>query len=178
MFQYAAGKALAERHGVRLALDLSGFRNYALRPFLLDRLSVPEADLARASEASAKEAPSNFTRSLWRQRIDRLLARAGLPKLATSGDHYREPHFHFDPTFETLGPNTLLFGYFQSERYFSSIAGALRKYFSPREPLGAGSAEMLRQIERSRLPVSVHVRRGDYLNPSTTEFHGLLGGPY
>ena len=28
MFQYAAGKALAERHGVPLALDLSGFENY------------------------------------------------------------------------------------------------------------------------------------------------------
>ena len=38
MFQYAAGKALAERHGVPLALDISGFRNYALRPFLLCRL--------------------------------------------------------------------------------------------------------------------------------------------
>ena len=44
MFQYAAGKALAERHGVALALDLSWFRNYELRPFLLDRLSVPEPD--------------------------------------------------------------------------------------------------------------------------------------
>ena len=42
MFQYAAGKALAERHGVPLALDISGFRDYALRPFLLDRLLVPE----------------------------------------------------------------------------------------------------------------------------------------
>ena len=43
MFQYAAGKALAERHRVPLALDISGFRDYALRPFLLDRLLVPEA---------------------------------------------------------------------------------------------------------------------------------------
>jgi len=178
MFQYAAGKALAERHGVPLALDLSGFRNYALRPFLLDRLSVPEAGFARASEANAKRVPKYFTRSLWKQRVDRLLARAGLPKLATSGNHYREPHFHYDPAFETLGPNTSLFGYFQSERYFSSIAEALRKYLSPRESLGASSADMLRRIERSRLPVSVHVRRGDYLNPGTTEFHGLLGGSY
>ena len=52
MFQYAAGKALAERHGVPLALDISGFRNYALRPFLLGRLLVPEAiTLAQAGPA-------------------------------------------------------------------------------------------------------------------------------
>ncbi len=37
---------------------------------------------------------------------------------------------------------------------------------------------MLARIEHSRLPVSVHVRRGDYLNPGTTEFHGVLGEPY
>jgi hypothetical protein len=178
MFQYAAGKALAVRHGVPLALDLSGFRNYALRSFLLDRLSVPEADLARVLEANGEKTPRYFTRSLWRHRIDRVLARAGLPKLAAHAGQYREPHFYYDPTFETLGPKTSLFGYFQSERYFSPIAEILRKHFSPREPLDANAAKMLRQIEHCPLSVSVHVRRGDYLKPATAEFHGILGEPY
>jgi hypothetical protein len=178
MFQYAAGKALAERHGVPLALDLSGFRNYALRSFLLDRLSVSEADLARASEGDAAKPASHFTRSLWKQRIDRLFGRFGLPKLAPSTDEYREPHFHYDPAFEGLGPRASLFGYFQSERYFTSIAGSLRDWFLPREPFGVAAAEVLGRIERSRLPVSVHVRRGDYLNPGTAEVHGILGEPY
>jgi len=178
MFQYAAGKALAERHNVPLALDLSGFRNYPLRSFLLDRLSVPEAELARAFEANAEKAPYNFTRSLWKRRIDRMLARARLPKLAPSGHHYREPHFHYDPAFEALGPTASLFGYFQSERYFSSIVKTLRDRFSPREPFSAKAAEFLNQIENSRLPVSVHVRRGDYLNPGTAEVHGILGEAY
>jgi len=178
MFQYAAGKALAVRHGVPLELDLSGFRNYALRSFLLDRLSVPEAGLARASEANGEKTPRHFTRSLWKQRVDRALARAGLPKLAAHAGQYREPHFHYDPAFETLGPKTSLFGYFQSERYFSPIAEILRKYFSPREPLGTDSADTLRWIERCPLPVSVHIRRGDYLKPGTAEFHGILGEPY
>jgi hypothetical protein len=176
MFQYAAGKALAERHGVGLALDLSGFRNYPLRSFLLDRLCVPEADLGHASEVGRPA--SNFTRSLWKQRIDRVLKRAGLPQLASTADRYREPHFHYDPEFESLGSQAALFGYFQSERYFSSIADALRGWFLPREPFGAMAADVLARIGRSRLPVSVHVRRGDYLNPGTAEFHGILGEPY
>jgi hypothetical protein len=178
MFQYAAGKALAERHGVGLALDLSGFRNSALRSFLLDRLQVPEGGLALASEAGAETPPNHFARSLWKQRIDRVLGRAGLPILAPSADNYREPHFHFDPEFEALGPQTSLFGYFQSERYFVSIAERLRDWFSPREPFGRAATGVLARVEGSRLPVSVHVRRGDYLDPGTAEFHGILGESY
>ena len=178
MFQYAAGKALAERHGVALALDLSGFRNYALRSFLLDRLLVPEAAPAMAAEATAEKPADHYARSLWRQRIDRLLGRAGLPKLAPSANNYREPFFHYDPAFESLGPQTSLFGYFQSERYFASIAEPLRDWMSPREPFGEAAASVLARIEASRLPVSVHVRRGDYLKPGAVEFHGILGEPY
>jgi len=178
MFQYAAGKALAERHGVGLALDLSGFRNYALRSFLLDRLCVPEADLIGLDRASDRKPINHFIPSLWKQRIDRVLGRAGLPKLAASADQYREPHFHYDPAFERLGPQTSLFGYFQSERYFRSIAESLRDWFLPREPFSVPAAEALARIERSRLPVSVHVRRGDYLNSGTLEFHGILREPY
>ncbi len=174
MFQYAAGKALAERHGVPLALDISGFRNYALRPFLLDRLLVPEA-MTSAQAEPAEKPQINFSRAKWKSRIDRLLGKAGLPKLASSPNEYREPHFHYDPAFEALGSGISLFGYFQSERYFKSIAGNLRHWFSPREPLGDAAATALKKIEASRLPVSVHVRRGDYLKPGTHEVHGILG---
>jgi hypothetical protein len=174
MFQYAAGKALAERHGVPLALDISGFRDYALRPFLLDRLLVPEAIASVRAEPTEKP-EINFTRAKWKARIDRMLGKAGLPKLASSPNEYREPHFHYDPAFEALGPKISLFGYFQSERYFNSIAGNLRDWFSPREPLGDAAAAALKRIEASRLPVSVHVRRGDYLKPGTHEVHGILG---
>ena len=177
MFQYAAGKALAERHGVPLALDISGFRDYALRPFLLDRLLVPEA-IASVQAEAAERPEVNFTRAKWKARIDRLLGKAGLPKLASSPNEYREPHFHYDPAFEALGPRISLFGYFQSERYFNSIAGNLRYWFSPREPLGDAAMAALKRIEASRLPVSVHVRRGDYLKPGTHEVHGILGGTF
>ena len=174
MFQYAAGKALAERHGVPLALDVSGFRNYALRPFLLDRLLVPEAVTSVQAEPLQKP-EENFARAKWKARVDRLLGRAGLPKLASSPGEYREPHFHYDPAFEALGPQATLFGYFQSERYFSSIAGSLREWLALREPLRGAAAVTLKRIEASGLPVSIHIRRGDYLRSGTHEVHGILG---
>ena len=178
MFQYAAGKALAERHGVGLALDVSGFRNYALRPYLLDRLCVPEAPRSIASESAPAKAPAKFRSALWWQRLDRLLGRAGLPKLESSAHSYRESHFHYDPAFEAVGPEVALFGYFQSELYFVGIAGKLRDWFSLREPLGPAAATVAAMIDRSALPVSIHIRRGDYTRPGTAEVHGILDEGY
>jgi Glycosyl transferase family 11 len=179
MFQYAAGKALAERHGVDLALDLSGFTDNKLtpRPFLLDRLGVPEA-AAFSEQAKALKAAGYYARARWKKRIGRVFGRVGLPKLGLWPHDYCEPHFHYDPPFETLGPDTTLWGYFQSERYFSSIASNLREWLSPREPLAGAAVEMFARIEASRLPVSVHVRRGDYLDPGRAEFHGIVAEPY
>ncbi len=178
MFQYAAGKALAERHGVPLALDISGFKAWDLRdtprPFLLGHLCVPEAT-ASTKLQPVQQPEKKFAHARWKARIDRMLGKAGLPKLAPSPNEYREPHFHYDPAFEALGPRVSLFGYFQSERYFDSIAGNLRHWLSPREPLGDAATAALKRIEASRLPVSVHVRRGDYLKPGTHEVHGILG---
>ena len=45
-------------------------------------------------------------------------------------DVYCEPHFHFDPAFFKLsGVEILLNGYFQSPRYFESVAQLLRERF-------------------------------------------------
>jgi hypothetical protein len=178
MFQYAAGKALAERHGVALALDLSGFKDYTLRSFLLDQLRIPETIASSPHVEPAQKPEENFARAKWKARIDRLLVKTGMPKLTPSPNEYREPHFHYDPAFEALGPQMALFGYFQSERYFGTIAESLRGWLSPREPLDSAASSTLVQIEASRLPISVHVRRGDYLNPGTAEYHGILGEPY
>jgi Glycosyl transferase family 11 len=172
MFQYAAGKMLAARHGVPLVLDLGGFRRSAQRSFMLDRLFVPEA------ANMPKKAASHFVRGLWKRRVNRLLDQSKLPKLAIFPDQYCEPHFHYDPEFERLGPNTSLFGDFQSERYFSAVAGCLRAHFSPRLPFGVIAAKQYARIEGSALPVSIHVRRGDYANPAVRRVHGILGSPY
>jgi glycosyl transferase family 11 len=180
LFQYAAGKALAERHGTGLALDLSGFpRDEEKRTFLLDRLRVPEADLSNAPELGAAKPANNYVRSLWKRRVDRLLGRAGLPKLTPSADDYREPHFQYDPAFEALGPKTALFGFFQSERYFSAVAGPLRDFFQPRDPLGPEAQSIAGRIAAAEVPVSVHIRRGDFVkNPARVRFHGWLDDAY
>ena len=169
MFQYAAGKALAERHGVPLALDISGFRDYALRPFLLDRLLVPEA-IASRCRPSLPRSPKKILRAPSGRHGS--IACSERPACRSLRRRQTNIASRISTTIRPSrrwAPQTSLFGYFQSERYFSSIAGNLRDWFSPREPLGDAAAAALTRIEASRLPVSVHVRRGDYLNPGTHE---------
>jgi hypothetical protein len=180
MFQYAAAKALACRHGVELAVDESSFRTYALRPFMLDRLQIPELD-ASVGKHSLNEPmrAKNFAIMQWRNRADRFLARLGLAQLAKAHGTYSEPHLHFDPDFFALGSTVSLYGYFQSERYFGDIAGQLRGYFRPREPLGLQAQAVADMIARADMPVSIHVRRGDYVKSAeTARVHGSLGAAY
>jgi hypothetical protein len=177
MFQYAAAKALANKHGVRLVIDDSAFRNYPLRSFLLDRLRVPEA--AGSINQRPVDAPrrtEGFAVMQWRNRADRVLTRLGLVRLPRPASSYSEPHFQFDPDFFKLCNTVSIFGYFQSERYFIGIADELRRYFQPCEPLGPPALAMADRIARTEMPVSVHIRRGDYVRSAeTARVHGSLG---
>lgn len=176
MFQYAAAKALALRHGVEVALDLSGFTSDPQRTFLLDRLQVPEADGGILTGASASWL---YVHSLWRQRGNRVLNRLGFRGLPAPRGVYLEPHFHFDPAFETLGPNVALFGFFQSPCYFAGAEREIRRLFAAREAAGQGSADIARRIAASRRPVSLHIRRGDYVTSAdAARVHGTLDASY
>jgi Glycosyl transferase family 11 len=180
MFQYAAAKALASRYGVELIIDQSAFRSYALRSFLLDRLQVPEA--AQSMEKSSIDTPvraKNFAAAQWLGRTSRVLNRFGVRTLPQPRKAYTEPSFQFDPTFFALGSSISLYGYFQSERYFIDIADRLRDSFRPRDALGAQAQAIADRIARSDLPVSIHIRRGDYVKSAeTARVHGVLDRAY
>ena len=179
MFQYAAAKALAERHGVGLALDDGSFRGDTNRAFLLDKLNVPEAASGSfRPNTSRNGVAGHFFWALWRQRTDRMLSIAGLPPLPVPANTYREPHFQFDRRFLTLGSETSLFGYFQSELYFSAIAAALPRFFEPRDRPGEAASIAADRIAASALPISIHIRRGDYTQAATAAVHSLLDKDY
>lgn len=64
-------------------------------------------------------------------------------------------------------------GYFQSELYFKEIEDTIRKEFKLKEPLSPLAQNFLNQIIQTPLSVSLHVRRGDYVNNLKTNLvHG------
>jgi hypothetical protein len=175
MFQYAAALALAHRHNAPVRIDASGYRLYRMRSFQLDQLAIP-----------AEYLPSDHTKPLLPVRpsvtldlAERVLRRLGRSVSFPRKGVYREPHFHVDQNFFQLKPPIALHGYFQSERYFASVADDLRRCFQPVQPFAPEAARVAEMIERTPAAISVHVRRGDYVTaPDVARVHGVLDAAY
>lgn len=147
MFQYAAALALAERLGGRVHLDRTAYERGENWPYQLDVWQIPQ----------------DFRSIPPRPR--------GVGKLLKSSPvmYFRESHFHVDERFFSLTGNPIyLHGYFQSARYFENAESALRKRFRPVQALGAKALEWQGRIDGLECPVSLHVRRGDYLKHADT----------
>ena len=164
MFQYAAGRALALKHQTQLLLDTRTFAKQSLREFALDRLSI---QASVATENDMHKWP-NWTRkpAAWLQRV------------GITTNRYKQPSFLYDPRWISLSDNTLIEGYFQSERYFLEIQSILKQEFLPKSmPCGTNrDFEMLISTNES---VMIHIRRGDYVsNPKALKTHGLCSLEY
>lgn len=163
LFQYAAARALALRHEAQVKLDLSGFESYGLRRYELDAYPIV-AGIATPEEVAAIDAHQPASGLL-----DRVLARLR-PRPA---QHYREPHYHYDPELARQSLPIFMDGYWQSERYFIDAADVIRQELTPREVLDPNNAAVAADIGKVNA-VSLHVRRGDYVsNSHTNSYHGV-----
>ena len=172
MFQYAAALGLAVRQDRALKMEVSAFEAYEKRSYQLDCLKVPQ-DLYTGEplfQPASNSIPARVIRRIKREVFKGGAFRKGV---------YCEPHFHFDPAFFKLsGVEILLNGYFQSPRYFESMAALLRERFQPVAPLSAMAADWAAKIAASPCPVSLHVRRGDYLEWPNSTLHNALDHGY
>ena len=77
----------------------------------------------------------------------------------------KERHFEFDEFLYNQCPNEVtLFGFFQTEKYFQKIRSSILEDFTFRQHILEPCKEM---IENVKNPISLHVRRTDYLtNPN------------
>jgi Glycosyl transferase family 11 len=174
LFQYAAARALAGQVGTEPVFDLRLLAHDPKRRLTLNALGVR----ARYVDSSRLPRPG---------RVRRWLARAGLRTGSLRRYPFDAPLFEesdsagcWDARVATIRPPAVLRGYFQSERYFASIAGTLRRELVP---LRAPCPTFLRLQAAIRdagpASASLHVRRGDYANdPKVLAFHGVLGTDY
>jgi len=81
----------------------------------------------------------------------------------------QERFFHFDQLLFDQCPNDIsLFGYFQSEKYFKHIEESIREDFTFRDHILDPCKEIAEGFEN---PVSLHVRRTDYLTNSANHYN-------
>lgn len=149
LFQYAAGRALADHLGTDLALD----RRY-----------VQRAGSARG-DGFAHFGNARFIAAdtLPPARMDGLLRYALWRWFGRHPRFHREAGLGYNAGFFDLPDDTYLHGYWQSPRYFGASAGRLRDDLAITTPFDAPNREMAARIAAAPVAVSVHVRRGDYV---------------
>lgn len=172
MFQYAAGRALSLRTGVPLRLDISGFANYGLHQgFELQRIFNCPVEIANEEDVKnilGWQSSPSICRVVSRPRME-IFRRAGF---------IVEPHFYYWSNINNVLSKCYLSGYWQSEKYFSTVISNIREDFSFKISMGHRNSELANQIIRVEA-VSLHVRRGDYMsNPKTLATHGLCSLDY
>jgi hypothetical protein len=74
---------------------------------------------------------------------------------------YNEPYFHYAPIIYTPNTNLRIDGYFQNEKYFENNKQTIIDLFKPTDEHKQQILEAYPDINEY---VSIHVRRGDYLN--------------
>jgi hypothetical protein len=176
MFQYAAARRLAWRHGTLLKLDLSFLDGKQTggthRCFQLDHLNITAKRASRLEIALTTRQGNNLLKAMAVQ----ISQKAGFTK--HNPNIYCEKHFHFDPAVLTLPDNTYLKGYWQSEKYFRDIGEIIRREFTVKQPLSEKYMTLAKIIQATN-SVSVHVRRGDYVtDEKTNATHGVCNPDY
>lgn len=141
MFQYACGRALALRNNDRLSLIRTRYHGDSARDLSLTRFDI-QADWPDRPGVSIWQQ----WRERWRQKF--------------TGDF----HVGFDPQTLTRSGNVYLDGYFQSELYFKDQAEHIRADLHLKTALGEKASSLAELIKNDRDAVSIHVRRGDYVN--------------
>lgn len=160
LFQYAVGRVLAEKHGVGLVLDGSWFNDDGWKE-VSHFLKLPmSAKVVRRCSIGTRALRKLTGKHYWEY--------LGVPIIRE-----RINEFSFEPDILNAPADCLLFGYFQSHKYYESIADELRAELTPLIEHGAQINHSHREVKSlaedltSPSSVAVHVRRGDFLNHPT-----------
>lgn len=168
MFQYACAKHLAEKNNDVLKLDLGWYRpggivagdtvrSYGLDKFVISAQAANEEEIRRVGGRL----------SLLAQLMRKIIHKLGPIN-----------SYIFDPKILERKGDVYLEGFFQSERYFKEIEFIIRNEFQLKGVMGGAAHAVLQDIERANA-VTVHVRRGDYVNnKDANAFHGICSPEY
>lgn len=162
MFQYAFYLSLKKKYSNEIVkLDTSLFNSYKLHNgFELERIFNIKADLALPSEIKQL---SWFVNNYKLQRIVRKM----LPIRRT--EYVEENDFAYASEVWT-SQDKYYEGYWQNVNYFEDVEAEVQSAFTFKTKLVGENEVLMNKILTAELPISIHVRRGDYIN------HKIFGG--
>jgi len=165
LFQYAAGRSLADRLGVELVLD----DRYVVRKsqhtgIALDAFNVRARLMNNSEQQCFSERKIRLAR--WFKKLIRPL-----------GKVFWETQYNYDPSIDATPVGQLLIGFWQSEEYMYDLH-QLRLDLELKAPLSLAAQKVSEVIDTVE-SVALHVRRGDYLkDQKTIARHGVCSQSY
>jgi hypothetical protein len=164
MFQYAYAKALQQK-GYDVKIDISAFETYKLHGgYGLDKYSI-DIKVANQHEIDSFGAVGLISKIKNKLRIKNLKV-------------IRESNLLFNEKYLNIDDNKYIDGYFQTEKYFSNSRDIILKQFVLKEEISEYSKDVKKQIANAKVSVSLHIRRGDYLNSVNANIHGVCDLDY
>ncbi|MCK8495663.1 alpha-1,2-fucosyltransferase [Spirosoma sp. RP8] len=168
LFQYALGRRLALQNKTSLYFDLSYYkyeyetdtpRKFKLYPFGIDYRLLDTSPYLYVSKAT----------KLFPDRT-----------LKPFVEFHLEEQFHVDPELVKAKSKVIILdGCWQSETYFATAADTIRKELTFKRQTGSTFGRYKAAIEREAIPISLHIRRGDYVtHPEFSQSFGFLGLDY
>lgn len=179
MFQYALGRHLSLINKTELKFDLSGLdkKNYA--PGMVQRelrLTVFDTLINIASEQEIRDVVTSGISKV-ENLIYKIQRRSTIPYFRKN-ELFENTWFKFDKNMLRAGKNVHLTGYWQSFHYFKAIREVLLNEFTFKEYPNQHHYPFSKSIHEQN-SVSLHIRRGDYINNSDTlKLHGICSTDY
>ena len=164
MFQYACGKSLAEKLGVELKLDISHLidrtprENFTYRDFELGQFQIKD-------QIATPDEVRKFIPNLWNASQFVIQFYKVIRYFNGNNYYFEKKKYQYENRFESIKANTYLYGYFQSEKYFIQNKYLITNSFKLKNNLDIYNNTLLSKIN-SENSVSVHIRRGDFLQSS------------
>jgi hypothetical protein len=172
MFQYALGKRVSILRETMLKVDVSYLNNKQYT----HTSRVYELNVFSSGIQITTDAELNKFNSIRKSKIKR-----GIQQLFPFIFPYHtigEQSHEYSERILNSPTNSLLIGYWQSEKYFLPIEAIIRNDFTFEGSLDAVNSALAMEIESCN-SVSLHVRRGDYVyHPETRLFHGICTPEY
>jgi hypothetical protein len=154
MFQYAFGLYLARKHQTQLALDLHSYQTGPQHGYMLDRFQISAAPL---SHQASQRIPKRY-RTVGSKWLPDWLR----PKVLR---RVKERPFGFHEKYLNNSDNSYLVGYWQSEKFFPGLRDELVRQFTPIAEVSDASQRVI-ECMQTVPSISLHIRRGDYVNNS------------
>ncbi|MDD2935319.1 MAG: alpha-1,2-fucosyltransferase [Candidatus Pacebacteria bacterium] len=178
MFQYCLGRNLSLKNKVGLVFDTSNYSSEKNRFFGLNNFNINGKEMTENDIKSIK-IPNITDKSIlgrFKRKTFRLIE---VFKPISQKKFIIESDYTFSPEVLSIkNDNIYLSGIWQSEKYFTDISDIIRKEFSLKNKLSDNAIIFSNEIENSE-SVSIHIRRGDYINnQKTSAFHGTCSLDY